>query len=88
MAMAGPPQTTDDAVWDKLLGRVRALPPERQEEIIDYIGFILDKEDAEAWDLSDDDRERMARHVSGDLTDTVALADAEDAIRRGAVNEL
>jgi len=86
--MAESPRTLDATLWGRLLNQVKALPPERQQEIIDYIDFILDREDADTWSLSQEDRERMARHLAGDVSDTLALADVEDAIRRGAVDEL
>jgi len=86
--MAEQTEAVDEASWHRLLERVKSLPPERQEEIVDYIGFILDRQDADVWDLSDEDRERMARHLAGDVSDAVALEDVEGAIRRGAVAEL
>ena len=86
--MADSVHIVDEALWGRLLTKVQALPPQRQEEIIDYIDFILDKAEDEAWDLTVDEQQRMDRLRAGDLSDTVALADVEDAIRRGAIDEL
>jgi len=86
--MAQPMTPITDERWSELLARVRVLPAARQEEILDYIGFILEREGPDSWDLTEDDRARIARHLAGDMSDTVALEDVEEAILRGAVDEL
>jgi hypothetical protein len=75
-------------VWERAYERVCRLPPERQEEIVDYIDFVVEREEGEVWELSEAEQEAVARHRAGDLSDTVAFEDVRDAIVRGKPDEI
>lgn len=77
----------DTATWDRVVAKVQTLSPARQEEILDYINFIVEREDADEWDLTEADREQIARHFEGDLSDTVSLEEAKRALQ-GDADEL
>ena len=86
--MAKVERTVDESLWRRAYERVRALPPERQEEIVDYIDFVVEREEGETWELSEEDLEAIARHRAGDLSDTVAFEDVKDAVLRGRPDEV
>jgi len=78
----------DKAVWERAYERVRRLPPKRQEQIVDYIDFVVECEEGEGWELSEADLDAIARHRKGDLSDTVAFEDVKDAVLRGRPDEI
>jgi hypothetical protein len=60
----------------------------RQEEIVDYIDFVVEREEAEEWELSEEDHEAIARHRGGDLSDTVPFEQVRDAMLGGRPDEV
>ena len=81
--MAGPGRTINRSLWQRAYDRISLLPPERQEEIVDYSDFVVEREEGETWDLSEVDKKAIDRHRDGDISDTVPLVDVKDAIIRG-----
>jgi hypothetical protein len=88
MPVAKPERTIDKGLWERAYERIRRLPPERQEEIVDYIDFVLECEEGEVWELSEADQEAIARHREGDLSDTVPFDQVKDAVLRGRPDEI
>ncbi|MBM3471976.1 MAG: hypothetical protein FJX75_01725 [Armatimonadetes bacterium] len=86
--MAKTDRTIDRNLWERAYERVCRLPLDRQEEIVDYIDFVVEREEAEEWELSEDDYEAIARHREGDLCDTVPFDSVKDAILRGRPDEI
>ena len=78
---------TEDT-WLQAFQRIAHLPPERQQEIADYISFVLEREEGGEWELSEEELAEIKRHLSGDLSDTVALQDVSDALLRGEADAL
>ncbi len=86
--MAETRRAIDKGMWERAYERVRRLPPERQEEIVDYIDFVVECEEGDVWELSEADPEAIARHRSGDLSDTVPFDDVKDAVLRGRPDDV
>jgi hypothetical protein len=86
--MANTERTIDRNLWERAYERVCRLPLDRQEEIVDYIDFVVEREEAEEWELADEDYEAIARHREGDLSDTVPFEDVKDAILLGRSDEV
>ena len=81
--MAKPQRTIDKRLWERAYERVRRLPPERQEQIVDYIDFVVEREEGGVWELSEAEQEAIARHRGGDLSDTVPFDQVKGAVLRG-----
>jgi len=86
--MAKTERTIDRNLWERVYERVLRLPPERQEEIVDYIDFVVEREESAEWQLSAEDYEAISRHAEGDLADTVSLDEVEAAVLRGKPDEI
>ena len=71
MAQAGSVLTQN--TWLEVYQRIALLSPERQQEIADYISFVLEREEGGEWELSEEGLAEIKRRLSGDLSDTVAL---------------
>ncbi len=82
--MARPGQPVDRSVWQRAYDRIRRLPPAKQEEIVDYIDFVVEREEGEIWELTEADRKAIARHRDGDLSDTVCLSEVKAGVRGSA----
>ena len=55
---------------------------------MDYIDFVVERQEGEVWELSEAEQEAIARHRAGDLSDTVAFEHVRDAIVRGKPDEI
>jgi len=75
-------------VAEDIASRIARMSPERQRELLDFAEFLLDREEEERCCLTEAELRAAERHLRGDLSDTVALAQVADALRRGATDEL
>jgi hypothetical protein len=86
--MAKTERAIDRNLWERAYARISRLPLDRQEEIVDYIDFVVEREEGEEWELTAEDYEAIARHRTGDLSDTVPFEDVKDAVLEGRADDI